>query len=338
MRSARLGNLAAAAAVLIAGCDSARPIEQRSEVSACGRCHGFPPPPGVLSEAAGHPRNTACEVCHSATVVSGTQLVPGGAHLNGLSGDIAPHPMPYVAAHRAAALKGVTDCALCHGADFNGGTGPSCNACHGSIGFADWRTNCSFCHGTRTLGWTPSQPALAAPPEAAEDGVVDTADRRVGAHEQHLVAGTFANPVACTECHPARTDLAHNDQAVQLEFGPFASNGTTPSFDPGATTCANYCHGATLPFPETRAAPVWAPPSTLDCGSCHEANPTTGRHPGAVGSQHSFDCRTCHGGTYTPTAADRTLHVSGTVDKSSFIGWDAASRTCTSICHAPRAW
>ena len=107
MRSTRLVPLAAVlAAVLAAGCDSARPIEQRSAVTQCARCHGFPPPPGVLTSAASHPQSTACEVCHGATVVSGTELVPGGTHMNGQV-DFAAHPMPYLAQHRAAALQGV---------------------------------------------------------------------------------------------------------------------------------------------------------------------------------------------------------------------------------------
>lgn len=343
MRSTRLVPLVAVlAAVLAAGCDSARPIEQRSAVTQCARCHGFPPPPGVLTSAASHPQSTACEVCHGATVVSGTELVPGGAHMNGQV-DFAAHPMPYLAQHRAAALQGVTACAVCHGATYAGGIGPSCNTCHGSIGYADWQTNCTFCHGTRTPGWTTAQPArLVAPPEAVEDGVVDPSDPRVGAHQKHLTGGTIANAVACTECHPARSDLSHVDRSVQLVWGPRASNGIAPSFDPTALTCANYCHGATLPLADARAAQdpplaAWTRGAALDCGSCHEASPTTGKHP-AVVAQHDFDCSTCHGGTYTPVLADKSLHVNGTVDKGPIIGWDATNRTCTSICHETRAW
>ncbi len=342
MRSTRLVPLAATvAAVLASGCDSARPIEQRSAATACTRCHGFPPPPGVLSSAASHPQSTACEACHSTSVSAGGVLVPGGTHMNGQV-DFAPHA-PYGDQHRAAALQGVTACAVCHGATYAGGIGPSCNACHGSINsidYSDWQTNCTFCHGTRTASWTPAQPALAAPPEAVEDGVTDPSDPRVGAHQKHLLGGTIANGVACTECHPARADLSHVDRSVQFEWGPRASSGmpTPPSFDAAALTCANACHGATLPFAETRAAPVWTQ-AGLDCGSCHQANPTTGRHPGATGSQHgNLDCHTCHGGTYTPVLADKSLHVNGTVDKGSVIGWDAANRTCTSICHETRPW
>jgi hypothetical protein len=330
MRSARPGNLAAAAAavVLIAGCDSARRLEQRSEASVCARCHGFPPP-------APHPQSTACEVCHSTTVVSGTQLVPGGAHANGQV-DIAAHTMPYLAPHRDAALAGVVACTVCHGADYAGGTGPSCNTCHGTIGFADWRTNCTFCHGTRTVGWTAAQATLAAPPAAVEDGVVDPADRGVGAHQAHLTASTFANPVACGECHAVPADLGHVTQAVEMQWGPTASNGTTPVWN--GATCANYCHGATLPG--TRTLPTWAPPSAapqgdparpIACGDCHEANPTTGKH---LLPQHSFDCNNCHAGAYTATVVDRSLHLNRTIDKHARVGWDPADRSCASACHA----
>jgi hypothetical protein len=347
MRSARPALLAAAvAAVALAGCDSARPVEQ-SEASACARCHGFPPPPGLTDPNLTHPQGQACEVCHPQTVLSGTELVPGGAHMNGRV-DVGTHPVPYPT-HLIDALQGLQACAWCHGSDLNGGvTGRSCNACHGDLGFADWRTNCTFCHGTRTAGWTAAQLARAAPPAALPqlvDGHIvhefDPAYRGVGAHQAHVNTGTFAGPVACSECHVVPANLeqpTHLNQQVDVAFGAIASNGTAPTWT--GTTCANYCHGATMPHPETRTAPTWAPPSTIACGDCHEANPTTGKHP-AVVAQHGFECRTCHGGTYTPTAVDKTLHVNGTVDKNQpLIGWDPANRTCLALCHstAPRSW
>ena len=342
MRSTRLGPLAATvAAVLASGCDSARPIEQRSAVIACARCHGFPPPPGVRANSAeSHPQNTACEVCHSRTVVSGDQLVPGGAHMNGQV-DFAPHTMPYLAQHRAAALQGVTACTVCHGATYDGGIGPSCNACHTASVFANWQTNCTFCHGTRTAGWTPAQLALAAPPNAANpenDAVPDY--RGIGAHRAHVQADTFANPFACTECHAQPTTLTHFDGVAPVLGGPLATrDGSAATWDETETTCANYCHGATLPFAAQRALPVWAPASAVACGACHEANPSTGVHPAVSTGHASFACLVCHGGTHTATAADRTRHVNGTIETNDIAGFDPATNSCAAACHAgTRNW
>ncbi len=322
------------------GCDSARTVEESSEAGACERCHGFPPPPGSLNADVVHPQATACEACHPTTVVSGTQLVEGGTHLNGRV-DVAGvgHPMPFLTEHPAAALAGLDACASCHGTDFNGGTaGRSCNDCHATLlNFADWQTNCTFCHGTRTAGWTSAQPQLPAPPEAVEGGVTSTADRRVGAHQAHVTAGDFANAIACGECHsPAPTDLSHVDGSVRVGWGATASTGgATPTFD--GSTCSNYCHGATLPG--TRPAPTWAPPSAIACGACHDANPTTGRHP-AVSQAHSgFTCGTCHGLGYTTTAVDKALHLNRTIDKTSVTGWNGTNG-CTAACHSQseRQW
>jgi hypothetical protein len=343
MRSLRSALLSAAAAGLaLAGCDESRPVEQRADANACATCHGFPPPPGVFELNVVHPQGQACQVCHPQTVVSGTELVPGGPHMNNAI-EVGFHPVPYPT-HPIDALQGLQACAWCHGSDFNGGivgaTG-SCNACHGSLGFADWTANCTFCHGARTAGWTADRLPLAAPPAAVPrivDGShvheTDPAFRGVGAHAAHVNAGTFANALACTECHPSVADLSHVNQRVEVAFGPLASAGTTPVWD--GTTCANACHGATLPGASARPRPAWAPPSAVACGSCHEADPTTGKHP-AVTPQHGFQCSVCHGGTYTGTAVDKALHVNGALDRAPITGWNAANRTCTAACHSDSA-
>jgi predicted CxxxxCH...CXXCH cytochrome family protein len=354
MRSVRLGTLAAAAAVFIVGCDEARPLEQRAEAGVCERCHGFPPP-------APHPQLAACSACHGSTVAEGTVIIEGGTHLNGRV-DVTEHPVPYVAHSREALARAdeplgqplLSACTPCHGGDLAGGTaGVSCNDCHASlqpIAFRDWQTNCTFCHGTRSAGSTGTTP-LAAPPQT----VIGAADP--GAHQQHLAGGTvakrFSNGVACTECHPNVEEpggpllgideplLGHANGDVELAFGPLArANGAAATFDRQTASCTNYCHGATLPPSDPpRPAVTWAP-RALDCGSCHEANPTTGRHPAVSAGHATFDCSTCHGGIYTATAADPAFHVNGTLDLHPRTGFTPGTPpSCTAVCHPPvRSW
>jgi hypothetical protein len=358
MRLIRAGTLtAAAAALLVAACDTARPIQQRfvqeegdPRPAACVRCHGFPPPPGAFEREVDHPQETACHVCHRTTAAApGDVLIPDGDHLNGRV-DLAWHPVPYsIPAHAADAITGARACAFCHGADFGGGVvGVSCNACHGQFGFPDWNSNCSFCHGTRTPGWTPAQQALAAPPQGIA-GENSPAERAVGGHQRHLgVGATMSNGFACSECHPARgpvvplppgedTQRQHLDGVVQMAWGPIATaQGALPTWD--GTSCSNYCHGATLPgAPRTVA---WAPPAPLDCNSCHEGDPSTGRHPAVSPGHQNFACRVCHGGAvYAVDVADPARHVNGTIDMSSLPVWNPAQRSCTAVCHpAERSW
>jgi predicted CxxxxCH...CXXCH cytochrome family protein len=342
MRSVRLGTLAAAAAVVIVGCDEARPLEQRAEVGACARCHGFPPP-------APHPQLVACSACHGSTVAEGTVIIEGGTHMNGTV-DVREHPVPYVAHSREALARAdeplgqplLSACRPCHGGELTGGTaGVSCADCHGSlqpIAFPDWQTNCTFCHGTRTAGSTGTTP-LAAPPQTVS-GAADP-----GAHQQHLAGGTvakrFSDGVACTECHPNRVGVDHANGEVELAFGTLArANGAAATFDPQTASCANYCHGATLPPSDPpRAAVTWRA-GALDCGSCHQANPTTGRHPAVSNGHGAIGCGPCHGGAYTTTTVEPPIHVDGTLDKTAITGWNAVTRGCTAACHpaSERSW
>jgi hypothetical protein len=259
------------------------------------------------------------------------ELIEGGTHLNGTV-EVTAHPLPYLLQHSRDAVLGLAACTPCHGSDFAGGVvGVSCNACHATltpIAFPDWQTNCTFCHGTRTPGSTGATP-LAAPPQT----VIGSADP--GAHQQHLLVGTFSNGVACTECHPSRVGAGHANGTVEMAFGPLATaNGAAATFDPQTASCTNYCHGATLPPSDPpRAAFTWAP-RTLTCDSCHQGNPTTGLHPAVFGSHATLPCLACHGGTYTETAADPALHVNGSLNIGPLPGWNTpAAGSCTAVCH-----
>lgn len=342
MRSARLLSFAAAAAVLASGCDSARPVEQRSSATACERCHGFPPPPMARAvDGAAHPQSVSCEVCHRSTVgEGGVFLAEGGKHMNGVT-DFLAHPAPYPT-HAVEVYGGLGGCTHCHGSDFEGGAAASCNGCHGDFGFGDWATNCTFCHGGRTSGWTAAELWKAAPGEADETANPENEDvpnyRGVGAHTAHVEAPAFSSPIACTECHPPVANLSHFDRTTEIAWGPIASaGGAEPTWT--GTTCSNYCHGASLPKPETRTAPVWAPPSDVACGGCHEANPTTGVHPATSTGHREFGCNVCHGPGYSTTAVDRPLHVNGALDVTEITGFDPSARSCNALCHSgSRSW
>jgi predicted CxxxxCH...CXXCH cytochrome family protein len=324
MRSARPAFLAAAGAVIVlAGCDSARPIEQRSEASECARCHGFPPPPGIVNVDVVHPQNTECQVCHPTTVVSGTQLVEGGTHLNGVVdvGTGAVHAVPYPA-HPTDALAGLDACAACHGSDFGApivSGGGSCNSCHGSFGFADWQTNCTFCHGTRTTGWAAAQAALPAPPDAVVAGGDQTrTNPKVGAHQAHLTPGPYANAFACSTCHTVPTSaeaLTHftgGGAPATVAFDALAGQDVaSPGYAGG--TCAVYCHGSGTSWPAGSVAanptPAWTS-TALACDACHASRPATGSHQG-TGTHANAPCASCHLGYVQDTSVDPALHVNG---------------------------
>ena len=189
-----------------------------------------------------------------------------------------------------------------------------CGACHGEVidlngafvaperhvdGTVDVSLTCHSCHGTGSLGGPP--PDLS--------GSSDPSSMGVGAHAQHLEAGTTHDPVACGECHvvPGSVgDAGHiDDLPAEVTFGTLASSGgATPSFSRTGATCADtYCHGASIP--------VWTSPrsSSQACGSCHGLPPPAPHPPVAA-------CERCHGEVVGAgnVFVDTSLHVNGTVD------------------------
>ena len=167
--------------------------------------------------------------------------------------------------------------------------------------------DCTACHGSK---------ANAAPPKAI-DGSVSTTDIGVGAHQEHLVAGHIAAPVACTECHPLPTDLlSHPDplsRPATVVFGAKAQlYGAVPGWNRAAARCTNtYCHGAKLSDASARADPIWnqVDGTQRSCRSCH-GYPPAGSHP------HSDACADCHGEVVNPDGTIRNLsrHIDGNVD------------------------
>lgn len=341
---------------------------------ACDACHGLPPASGPTFLAPNaHEFHVStvgigCSSCHAGYTSSS---VDTGTHVNGAKEAIvgttridgwdcstchglvgvpaATHPVPYDN-HTTDALAGITSCTSCHGASYGdtsiaGAT--SCNQCHGTFGYADWKTNCTFCHGTRTQGFTGAPVWLPAPPQAVVAGGDQTSSNpKIGAHQKHAGNGsTLSNGVACTECHPAATDLAHigGSGTAQLVWGPLATNGGATASMTGAT-CSNYCHGATLPG--TRPAPTWAPPSAMTCGSCHNANPTSGRHPAAFPSHviggTPMPCSFCHSAGFDVGVVDKAAHIDGAIRKDPSLNFQGPPeftvKSCDPSCHGRENW
>ncbi len=296
-------------ATLTGGSNPAPSWTGGSSQTTCGSCHGVPPP-------APHTASTSCGTCHTgytATTVNAT------LHLNGAIDATSQHPAGWAAKDQhgyAANRQGLSACTSCHGTDFNGGTtGVSCDACHATAGFASWQTNCTFCHGTANKAYTTANLASAAPPVGSEGETATTA-RAVGAHQKHLTGGATGPAVACTTCHAVPTSLSHLDGVALVALtGPAAIGGAATW---SGTTCATYCHGATLNAGGSLAAPSWTGgPSQAACGTCHGIPPPA---PHTT----STSCGTCHTG-YTATTVNATLHLNGAIDATSQhpAGWAA---------------
>jgi len=329
MPSVRLGALAAVAALAV-GCGSARDISTTGS-GQCTACHGYPPPPFVTGAVA-HAASTDCHACHSGTVeADNLTLVPGGLHLDGIvqgAGHEPGYAAPSVHGPQAIAFlagaPAASTCTDCHGADFSGGLGPSCNACHAAPdagrpnfpgGVADWRANCTFCHGTPTEPYAPvANPVLAAPPQAVA-GATDPTSPRVGAHQRHLQGGAYSDPFTCATCHSVPADLSHvsgatavaPDAAGQRLFTP----GSLGTYTPAGQTCAVYCHGSTITTPVP--TPTWTAAGTLACTACH-ASPTSvhSTSPATATPKHATaPCSFCHDGYTALTTVNLALHVNG---------------------------
>jgi predicted CxxxxCH...CXXCH cytochrome family protein len=165
---------------------------------------------------------------------------------------------------------------------------------------------CHRCHGSEEN---------PAPPRNV-DGVTDTRDRSVGAHQSHLRDGALRKAIACAECHPVPKKLEdppHHDGVRDIRFGALATaNGARPAWNKGAASCGSvYCHGATIAG-GTNKAPVWTrvDGSQAACGTCHGAPPPF-PHP------QRTDCWQCHPLTVLASGeidVEGGHHIDGTLD------------------------
>jgi predicted CxxxxCH...CXXCH cytochrome family protein len=199
-----------------------------------------------------------------------------------------------------------------------GGGGNRCNSCHGGAG-------------------------SNAPPKDTH-GNTATSSIGVGAHQQHLQAAKFSNPIACDQCHSVPSSMSHSNGVVELTWGPLAkANGLSPSFDPSAATCSNvWCHapvGYGLLLPGTsgglNSKPIWTGTNQATCGACHGVPPFTGAH-----FKHAAaGCDSCHSG-YSFLSVNKANHVNGKVDigGSRLSASNYGSGSCAPACHGRESW
>ena len=304
---------------------------------ACTSCHGAPPPPP-------HSTSTNCGSCH--TGYTSTTVNPA-THVNGLLEVTSPHAAGWADKTQhgyQVNLTGLTNCKTCHGASLT-----SCTTCHSTAGFAAWDTNCTFCHGNRATG-RPS------PPLDIQGRSVAT-NVSVGRHDKH-VAPALMNPIACTECHPARTasvitDVAHVDGngIAEVAFGPLSrTGGKNPTYTRAsavsATCSGTYCHG-NFTGGNTSAIPNWTSATAMTCTSCHGNPPSSGEHSKHQGE--GVGCFQCHGTGYTRTGTttgtvNAGLHLNGLKNVggagTKIRTWARPSCTPsdTSACHGNENW
>lgn len=217
------------------------------------------------------------------------------------------------------------ECGACHGfppAPPHPAT-DECGACHdtadGSGGIAKPEQHvdgqlqisgggCNTCHGNA---------ANAAPPLDL-DGLSETTEKTVGAHQEHLMAASgISAAVDCEQCHevPAVVSAAGHldgDGTAEVTFGPLARTDgllPAPEWDAGTETCDNtYCHGATLTG-GTNKTPQWTKVdgSQDACGTCH-GFPPPAPHSGSTA------CDGCHAETVSGgQIAHPDKHIDGTV-------------------------
>ncbi len=218
------------------------------------------------------------------------------------------HAAPPPAPHPASG-----DCGRCH----SGYTAGSVNLATHVNGKIDLDgLACTSCHGD------PGRAKNPAAPPAGTRGETATTERAVGAHQAHLTGAALGAPVDCGECHEVPSSLAHADGTVGLRFGAVATGGGTFAARFDGTTCATYCHGATLNAGGSNTAPRWTGGAgEASCGSCHGVPPPA-PHPAVSGLS---SCAVCHvqtiaNGALIPASAGGK-HLDGIVQSS---GHDAS--------------
>jgi predicted CxxxxCH...CXXCH cytochrome family protein len=216
------------------------------------------------------------------------------------------------------------------------------SACAGTDPAAPPPSNeCTACHGDASRA--ASSLNQAAPPKDAH-GNTATTQVTVGAHQAHLSAN-----VTCATCHvvPPANDSSH--YAAPYATVTFAGNvvgahgATVAPWNRDTPTCANYCHGATMPEAAV-PTPSWTLQGGLGCGSCHSAQDTV---VGATGIHYrhvvtaAIPCATCHGSGYAPSGVTGTAvatHADATIQLTAIVDWQdpvcgAPPRQCAAACH-----
>ena len=320
---------------------------------ACTDCHVVPTSTShsngvvdvVFSPAAGgaaarfDPTTLSCAsvYCHGATLAGGSNRTPvwnrvdGSQSACGTCHGIPPATKPAGSPHTAS-----TSCGGCH----TGYTASSVNiATHMNGKVELGAMSCTSCHGDASrVPVAGADPLVRAAPPLDTRGGNQPSSRGVGAHQAHVnKGGGLARPFQCSTCHAVPTDFAHASQPVNVTFGALPSTGTTAAWN--GSTCATYCHGATLRG-GSNTSPTWTTVNGTQaaCGACHGIPPQTGMHSKHV-NERGFSCGVCHGG-YGPSTVNASHHVDGAknVDGSSVRSFDAATQSCQPACHGQKTW
>ncbi|HSB20657.1 MAG TPA: CxxxxCH/CxxCH domain-containing protein [Anaeromyxobacteraceae bacterium] len=293
--------------------------------------------------------------CHGATLgAGGTNHDPVWTTVNGTQAACGTcHGIPPPAPHTTS-----TACGGCH----TGYSSTAVNAAvhvDGKLDVAD--LGCTSCHGNGAQTATAASPLYAAPPVDASGASTGI---RVGAHQKHLLGGSYANGIGCQGCHAgvATYTTGHQDGVRQVGFtGAANANLRKGTWRPGTGTAAGscsatWCHGAVInrnggTSGGTATVPTWTG-SIAACTSCHAVliGSLPNRH---TESHHRVACSTCHGPGYTATGTgssltgngvNRATHVDGVktvVTVSSGTGirsWNPTTRSCTPSCHGSETW
>lgn len=246
--------------------------------------------------------------------------------------DVTPtrnHPEGWAdpAMHGLALKLGELPCRDCHGADFTGQLGPSCDSCHRD----GWRTECTYCHGG-------TDNESGAPPRDLNG---ELADLTFTAHTAHGSARNHA-PFDCIECHAKPTDVTSaghvlDDTPARAEIA-FTSGRSGEGVYQGDGACANlWCHGN-----GRGANGAWSvAQGRPGCNDCH-GGPGGGRDAwGRMSGAHEdhlregLACADCHGGTVDGTnqIVGLELHVNRTVDVVTVPEITRTAAGCTGTCH-----
>jgi predicted CxxxxCH...CXXCH cytochrome family protein len=318
MPSIRVALLAAAASVALVACGESREVEGEQAGNDCASCHGFPP--AGLVEAIGgaqvqHPDNVACYGCHAATVhataPNENELIEGGAHLNGISGDIV--------------VTGA--CTECHGFPPPPGYFGRPGTDHPSS------DSCWACHGTTVTSNNSIIPAEQG--GTHYNGTVDQSGGHPAGYANPAVHGPDANDAiaTCTECHGATYGGGIGPSCTACH--------QAAGFADWQTNCT-FCHGTQTPAWTSAQLALAAPPEGAN-GQTDRAHRAVGAHQkhlaGASTLSSGFDCSECHPavsdlGHVGPPPADVVFGARATTGGATPVYTPGASPTCSSTyCH-----
>ncbi len=179
--------------------------------------------------------------------------------------------------------------------------------------------SCHTCHGDAT----------SDAPGPGPDTTGGSAAARVGAHQAHtqgrIYSAGFGGNASCGECHgQIPTSPFHANGQTVISWNGIVNTAGTPTVNgnpallvyltPGTpATCANYCHGATLPGGAADKSVSWsAGPSAVACGSCHFIASPPAPHPATdtlgAAITSATQCSQCHPATVKP---DGTIDLAG---------------------------